>query len=129
MAEPTYSQSPLVKKLAIKPQTRITAVNPIEGFRTLLGELPVGTTYVDAFEGEFNWIIAFVKSESELDGLIESIKAHLKADGILWISIPRATNPKLNRSSLFAWRTRNGMDMNSNAVVNDEWTAYRFKKL
>ena len=129
MPEIPYSQSPLVKKLAIKPKTRITAVNPIEGFRALLGELPTGTTYEDKLDGEFNWMIVFVKSEGELDGLIGTIKEHLKQDGILWISIPRTKNPLLNRNSLFAWRTRNGFDMNSNAVVNEDWTAYRFKRL
>lgn len=129
MPEYEYSQSPLVKKLAIKPKTRITAVNPIEGFRAMLGDLPPDTTYHDSLEGDFDWIIAFVKSEPELDGLIENIKKHLKPDGILWVSIPRAKNPKLNRSTLFASRGRYGMDMNSNAVVNDDWTAYRYKRV
>ncbi len=32
MPEIPYSQSPLVKKLTIKPKTRITAINPIDGF-------------------------------------------------------------------------------------------------
>jgi hypothetical protein len=125
----SYSQSPLVKKLAIKPKTRITAVNPIDGFRDLLGDLPEGTTYEDKFEGDFDWIIVFVKSEPELDGLIENIKQHLKQTGILWVSIPRAKNPALNRTTLFESRERYGMDMSANAVVNDDWTAYRYKKV
>ena len=129
MPEYQYSQSPLVKKLAIKPKIRITALNPIEGFRDMLGELPPDTTYHDSLEVDFDWIIVFVKSEPELDGLIETIKQHLKPDGILWVSIPRAKNPKFNRSTLFASRERYGMDMNSNAVVNDDWTAYRYKRV
>lgn len=129
MPEYEYSQSPLVKKLAVKPKMRITAVNPIDGFRTLLGELPDGTSYHDALDGDFDWIIAFAKNEPELDGLIEDIKAHLKQTGILWVAIPRAKNTAFNRSTLFASRGRYGMDMNSNAVINDEWTAYRYKKV
>jgi hypothetical protein len=129
MAEPTYSQSPLVKKLAVKPQTRITAANPIEGFRALLGELPIGTTYVDAFEGEFDWITVFVKSEPELDALIETLKQHLKQTGSLWVAIPRTKNPKFNRSTLISARERYEMEPVSNVVINDEWTAYRFRKL
>ena len=129
MPETPYSQSPLVKKLAIKPKTRITAINPIEGFRESLGELPEGTTFDSKLEGDFDWITAFVKSESELDSLIESIKKHMKAAGILWVAIPRAKNPNFNRSTLIASQARYGLETVSNAVINDEWTAYRYKKV
>ena len=128
MPETPYSQSPLVKKLAIKPQARMTFINPIDGFRGLLGELPQGASYVDKFEGEFDWITAFVKSKSELDGLIESIKKHMKATGILWVAIPRAKNPTFNRSTLIASQGRYGLETVSNVVINDDWTAYRYKK-
>ncbi len=129
MPETPYSQSPLVKKLAIKPKTRITAVNPIDGFQNMLGELPEGTTFESNFEGEFDWITAFVKTESELDGQIESIKKHLKQTGILWVAIPRDKKSKLNRNTLIASQTRYGLETVSNAVINDDWTAYRYKKV
>ncbi len=87
MPETPYSQSPLVKKLAIKPKTRITAINAIKGFADMLGELPEATRYEANFEGDFDWITVFVKSEAELDGLIENIKSHLKPTGTLWVSI------------------------------------------
>lgn len=129
MPEYQYSQSPLVKKLAIKPNMRVTAVNPIEGFRAMLGELPSGTTYEEKLEGEFDWIIAFFKSEAEQDAMMETIKQHLKQTGILWVAIPRAKNPAYNRSTLIAASGRYGMDMNANAVINDDWTAYRYKRV
>lgn len=125
---PEYSQSPLVKKLAIKPNMRLTAVNPLDGFRAMLGELPSGTTYHDTLDSEFDWIIVFTTSEAQLDSLIESIKAHLKQTGILWISIPRVKNPNLSRNTLFLSRERYQMEMTANVVVNDDWTAYRYKK-
>ena len=129
MPETPYSQSPLVKKLAIKPKTRISAVNPIDGFKDMLGALPPETAYDDSFEGDFDWITAFVKNEPELDGLIESIKKHLKPAGILWVAIPRAKNSTLNRNVLTASQTRYGLEITSNAVINDDWTAYRYKKV
>ena len=95
----------------------------------MLGELPEGTTYDYNFEGDFDWITAFVKNEPELDGLIEAIKAHLKQTGILWVAIPRANNSKLNRNTLIASRERYGLEITSNAVINEDWTAYRYKKV
>ncbi len=129
MPETPYSQTPLVKKLAIKPKTRITAVNAIEGFIDLLGELPQATSYEDNLEGDFDWITVFVKSEAELDAMMDNIKSHLKPNGRLWVSIPRVKNPKLNRNTLIASQARYGMEINSNVVINDDWTAYRYKKV
>ena len=128
MPEPTYSQSPLVKKLSIKPNTHIHALNPIEGFRDLLGELPAGTVYDAHFDDEYDWIAVFVKTEGELDGLIEAIKQHLKPTGTLWVAIPRAKNPKFNRSTLMASQERYGLETVANAVINEDWTAYRYKR-
>ena len=129
MPETPYSQSPLVKKLAIKPKTRITAVNAITGFMDMLGELSPETRYDNTLEGDFDWITVFVKSEAELDGLIENIKRHLKPTGTLWVAIPRAKNTKLNRNTLTVSQERYGLDITSNAVINDDWTAYRYKKV
>ena len=95
----------------------------------MLGELPPETSYDDTFEGTFDWVTVFVKSESELDGLIENIKQHLKPTGTLWVSIPRAKNPKLNRNTLTASQARYGLEITSNTVINDDWTAYRYKKV
>lgn len=128
MPEPTYSQSSLVKKLAIKPNTRIHVLNPIAGFRDLLGELPAGTIYDSHFDDEYDWITVFVKTEAELDGLIEAIKQHLKPTGTLWVAIPRAKNPKFNRSTLMASQECYGLQAVANAVINEEWTAYRYKR-
>ena len=84
-----YSKSPLVKKLAIKPKTRITVVNAPEGYRELLGELPEGTTFEDKFEGMFDWIQVFVKNQAELDAQVPKMKEKLAPNGILWITFPR----------------------------------------
>lgn len=129
MPETPYSQSPLVKKRAVKPKTRITAVNPIDDFQTLLGDLPEGTTFDSGFEGAFDWITVFVKTESELDSLIESIKQHMKPTGTLWVAIPRDKKSRMNRNTLIASRERYGLEITSNAVINDDWTAYRYKKV
>ncbi len=128
MPETPYSQSPLVKKLAIKPKTRITAINAIDSFIDMLGELPEGASYEDNFEGAFDWITVFVKTESELDGIIESIKQHMKPTGTLWVAIPRDKKSKMNRNTLIASQSRYGLEITSNAVINDDWTAYRYKK-
>ena len=85
----SYSQSPLVKKLAIKPKTRIVVVNAPEGYREMLGELPDGTTYSETFEGTFDWIQVFVTKQQELYDQLPALKEKLAPNGILWITFPR----------------------------------------
>jgi hypothetical protein len=124
-----YSKSPLVKKLAIKPKTRITVVNAPEGYREMLGDLPEGTTYDDKFEGMFDWIQVFVKTQAELDAHLPTAKEKLAPNGILWVTFPRDRKvTDLNRNSMFAVKANHGLDPVSNAVVNDDWTAYRLKR-
>jgi len=124
-----YSKSPLVKKLAIKPKTRITVVNAPQGYGDLLGDLPPETRYSETFDGTFDWILLFVKTQSELDDQISGVKARLAPGGILWIAFPRAKQATdLSRNSMWPMQERYGLQVVSNAVVNDDWTAYRFKQ-
>lgn len=123
-----YSQSPLVKKLVVKPKMRMIALTPPEGYRELLGDLPEGATYTDVFDGTFDWIHVFVKTKAELESRLSEIKARLQPGSVLCISFPRAKNATdLNRNSLLELPERFGLQPVSNAVVNDEWTAYRIK--
>ncbi len=126
----TYSKSPLVKKLAIKPKTRIIALNAPETFPDLLGNLPPETTAAASFEGLFNWILLFVKTQAELDDQLPAVIEKLAADGILWLSFLRdkkATD--LSRSSMGVIAEKYPLDTVANAVINDDWTAYRLKRI
>lgn len=125
-----YSQSPLVKKLAVRPKMRMVTLMPPEGYRELLGNLPEGATYADIFEGAFDWLHVFVKTKAELESRLAEIKARLLPETVFWISFPRTKNATdLNRNSLLELPARFGLQPVSNAVVNDEWTAYRIKLL
>ncbi len=123
-----YSKSPLVKKLAIKPKTRIAVVNAPDGYREMLGDLPEGTTYEDKFEGMFEWIQVFVRNQAELDAQVPKVKERLLPNGILWVSFPRDRKvTDLSRNSMLSIKESHGLDPVSNAVVNDYWTGYRLK--
>ena len=130
MPEDSYSKSPLVKKLAIKPQMRMTTVNAPEGYREMLGELPPGTTHAEKFDGTFDWIQVFVTKQQELYDQLPELKAKLAPNGILWITFPRdkkATDLSRNAVVPDAIQGRFGLTPVANAVVNDDWTAYRLK--
>lgn len=127
-----YSNSPLVKKLAIKPRTRLVVLNAPEGYREALGELPPDTTYNEAFDGDASayWVQVFVTKQQDLYDQLPDLKAKLAPDGILWITFPRdkkATDLSRNSVVPDAIQDRFGLTPNANAVVDDNWTAYRLK--
>jgi hypothetical protein len=125
-----YSKSPLVKKLAIKPKTRVTIINAPDGYRDMLGDLPEGVTYSESSDGTFDWIQIFVTKQQELYDQLPTLKAKLAPNGILWITFPRdkkATDLSRNAVVPDAIQGRFGLTPVANTVVNDDWTAYRLK--
>lgn len=127
-----YSKSPLVKKLALKPKTRITVLNAPEGYRDLLGELPPETDYAEVLEGSvrYDWIQVFVTQQQALYDQLPSLKQHLAPNGLLWITFPRDRKKTgLSRNSVMptALQEPFGLTPVANAVVNDDWTGYRLK--
>jgi hypothetical protein len=127
---PEYSKSPLVKKLAIKPKTKMIVLNAPDGYRDMLGDLPEGATLSDSFEGTFDWIQVFVTKQADLYAQLPGLKAKLAPDGILWITFPRdKKKTDLSRNAIMpsAIHEPFGLEPNANTVINDDWTAYRLK--
>lgn len=125
-----YSKSPLVKKLALKPKSRVAVLNAPEGYRDLLGELPPETTYAEALDGKLDWIQVFVTQKQTLYNQLPALKQHLAPNGTLWITFPRdRKKTDLNRNAVVpdAIQDSYGLTPVANAVVNDDWTAYRLK--
>ena len=126
-----YSKSPLVKKLAIKQKSRMVVLNAPEGYREQLGDLPAGATYSETLDGMFDWMQVFVTKQQALYDQLPALKEKLAPEGILWITFPRdkkATD--LSRNAVVpAAMQPFGLTPVANAVVNDDWTAYRLKHL
>ena len=134
MASP-YSHAPLAKKLVVRPNTRMLAIASPAGYRALLGELPANTTYAETaaeaaggINGTFDWIHLFLTTRAGLERHLPAAKTHLRPEGVLWVSFPRAKQATdLNRTLLMELARRFGLQPVTNVVVNDEWTAYRLK--
>jgi hypothetical protein len=85
-----YSGTPLVRKLGIKPATRLALIGAPDAFDATLGELPedvtvrrrVGRPPVDV-------IVAFHSRRSELERRLPALGAALDPAGGLWIAWPK----------------------------------------
>lgn len=93
MSEAGYSDTPLVKKLGIKPGMRGLFVGRPSGIEAI-ETFDAWSERIDAHgpplaEGPFDYIHVFESGEAALAAAIPLLKARLSPPGMLWISWPK----------------------------------------
>ncbi|MGB5872888.1 MAG: hypothetical protein WBG01_04555 [Bacteroidota bacterium] len=86
-----YSETPLVKKLGIKPESVVFLINAPKGFEQTVGALPRDAKLQRRSTGKRDLSIWFTTSEEELARGIRSMAKQI-ADGGLWIVWPKKTS-------------------------------------
>jgi len=81
--------TPLAKRLVIKPHYRILLMNAPEGYRAQLSELSEGVTVVTEGDGSFDMVQAFAEQRAELEKIAPRAIQAVKPDGLLWLRIRR----------------------------------------
>ena len=84
-----YAKTPLFKKLGIKPGFTLCVLNPPADYLTLIAPLPTGVTVRRRLAPDLDMIHFFSKSRAELAESIGKLVAHIKQDGMIWISWPK----------------------------------------
>ena len=87
-----YSETPLVKKLGIKPGFDVAFVNPPEDFVKQL-ELPSDVNIRSKSKSKhLDFILVFVKSQKDLITALAQAAPKIKPNGMLWVSWPKKTS-------------------------------------
>ena len=120
-------ENALVKKLKLKPGSRIAILNAPLGYLDELKPLPEGVDMFDRLVGAFDWIQIFVKNKAEIDYLALATIQALKPKSLLWISFPKGTSKiqtDLTRDK--GWDIFQGTDLKwVNLIsVNETWSAF-----
>ncbi len=123
-------ESPLARKMKLKPGQRAALVNAPEGYLKELGPLPAGVKVAEQFQGQFDWIQIFVKTKAEADKLTPRAIRALKPDSLLWISFPKGTSKiqtDLTRDK--GWDSLQKADLKwVNLIsVNETWSAFALR--
>lgn len=84
-----YSGTSLVKKLGIKPGSKVLLVGAPEGSRSLLDSLPADVEFVTRLNVSTDLVHVFTASRAELRELLRKYRAGLKPDGVVWVSWPK----------------------------------------
>ena len=125
-----YSGTPLVKKLGIKPQTRVALVDAPKDFEQTLGTLPPGVTIQSGNRGRRDLTIWFVSSRSVLRRRVSAMVRHGDGGG-LWIAWPKqasgiktdVTQHEVRRSGLDA-----GLVDYKICAIDETWSGLKFSK-
>ena len=84
-----YSGPPLVKKLGIKPGTRVWAKDAPKHYKKLLGALPDGAVLSSQPGKDLDLIHLFTSSRSRLRADVKGLMARIRRDGAIWVSWPK----------------------------------------
>ena len=89
-----YSETPLIKKLGLKPGQRACFMNAPKDFPKTLGALPLGIELIQRLPKmrSLDFIHFFTKERDKLEKSFPQLKAALNWDGILWISWPKGSS-------------------------------------
>lgn len=124
------SESPMPKKLLLKPGMQARFVNTPAGFWHLFGTLPKGVALQSGGKDTSDWVLVFAKTRRELlthgPGALES----LKEGGTLWAAYPKKNSGEQTDLTIKeGWEpiTDGGFESVGTASIDDVWTAVRWK--
>jgi hypothetical protein len=123
-----YSQTPLFRKLGIKPGHAVALVNAPDDFDDVLGPLPDGVSLALATD-DIDVALLFVTS---LDALTESwqvLAEAIRPAGGLWVCWPKKASgvpTDLNENIIREFGLAAGLVDNKVCAVDETWSGLRF---
>jgi hypothetical protein len=126
-----YSETPLPRKLGIKPGARVGLVGAPANFNRTLGELPLGATIraVGGGHDPFDVIVCFAGSAAGLARDLPGLAARLDPAGGLWIAWPKKSSGLTTDLIELEVRRRGlalGLVDNKVCAIDDTWSGLRF---
>jgi hypothetical protein len=124
------AESPLSKKLQIKPGARVLVLAAPDGYIQELNPLPDGVEVTQSTSGTFDVVHVFATARKELDERLPQAMTATKSGGVLWVSWPKQTakrETELDRDRLREYAEQFGLRAVAGIAINEVWSALRFK--
>jgi hypothetical protein len=124
--------TPLSKKLGIKPGYSLLILDAPDGYRTRLDPLPdgvrIGTVALPG--GLFDLVQVFVRRRADVDRHAAAALAALKPGGLLWFAFPKKSaklQTDISRDTGWDALHAAGWEIVSVIAIDDTWSAGRFR--
>jgi len=86
---PGYSGTPLVKKLGVAPAARVLAIHPPPDYRTLLGDLPGGVSFISTVADAPSLVHVFAARRHDLESSLAALRDAIPPATPVWVSWPK----------------------------------------
>ena len=126
------ADTPLQKKLGIKPGQTLLVLYAPEGYRSLLGTLPKGATLSADAQGSFDFVQVFVREQADVSRTAATAVQAVKPGGLLWFTYPKKTSGvKTDITRDHGWDDllSAGLRPVTQIAIDDTWSALRFRPL
>jgi len=126
------AETPLVKKLGLKPGYRAAILNAPAGYREQITPLPPRVTLGDAPAGPLDWVVLFARNQAELARGLPGVLAAVQPGGIFWIAYPkRSAKVPTDITRDTGWEALHqvGWQGVSLVAIDAVWSAMRFRPI
>lgn len=125
-----YSNTPLIRKLGMKPGNSVLLINEPPGYLDLLGKLPDGVHFLDKnSEEDAEFIHLYAKNSVDLYKYFPIGKQRLKKDGMIWVSWIKKSS-KMDTDISASDVRRLGLEIGlvdiKICAVDEDWSALKF---
>ncbi len=125
-----YSQTPLLKKLGIKPAARILVKDEPPSYWDWISPLPEDVVVVkQPRANDLDFVHMFVLSMKVYESQFMRLKKLLKKDGMLWISWPKKSSKietDLDENKIRDFGLANGLVDVKVCAVDEVWSGLKF---
>ena len=127
--------TPLFKKLNFKNFDKIAILNSPEEFENEMAAMAPFTDIVKQVSTDemYNFILVFVKTDSEIIALTDQIKGRFAEDAVLWFSYPKQSSKKykstINRDKGWEYLGQFGFEPVRQVSIDTDWSALRFRNI
>jgi hypothetical protein len=121
------SNSPLTKKLLVKPGNSVLLIEPPDQYAALLGGLPEGAQLIS--EGLADVVQIFGATRASLEDALPAAIASVRPGGVFWVSYPKVATGRSDLSREILWEVLEpfGWRAVTQVAVDDTWSALRFR--
>ena len=114
----------IAEKLQIKPNTTVWVSDPAH--TALLTPMPEGVRETDK-PATASTAVIFVEDAASARKVLAEHAADLSKPGVVWVAYPKGNQADINRDSLWPIVAEFGMRPNGQVVIDDRWSALRFR--
>lgn len=123
------ADTPIYKKLGIKPGHKVLVLNAPDGYIDLLSA-PQDVQIATSPNGKFDCALAFTHNRAEADTYGPIGIEAVKQNGLLWLAYPKkSAKVKTDISRDIGWDsvTGAGWEIVAQVSIDDTWSAGRFR--